>query len=457
MMRSKALSLILTIACVVSLEAQNCDKAPTGLIPTTEMGSARYRGFPGGLYPNASNAVPVAHASLGLALSKSLTPLDKNGKPSARGKIVLLSIGMSNATQEFSHFARLVNIDVQRNDNLVLVDGAVSGHDASKVADPKHNYWTIVQQRLTAAGVTAAQIQVFWLKEAMANPTTVFPTHAQKLRDYLIQIAQNLRAKFPNGKLCYVSSRIHAGYATSTLNPEPYAYESGFAVKWLIERQILGDKALNPDPKVGTVMAPWLAWGPYLWADGLKARKDGLRWWCDEFASDGTHPSDSGRWKVADLLLQHFHSATSTQAWYFGGTQQAKSSVILYGAACRGKTGLPITQVFGVPTVGNDKFAIGESNIPPSSIAVALVSNRRHFGMLGEKCDLMVDLGSVVFFHPIVTTIQGTVHMLIPVPNNSSMLGAELYCQWLNLDPGGTYVPLGGVSLSRGIHAQIGR
>lgn len=456
MMRNRLLMSVLILGCVDSLGAQNCDQAPTGLVPLTEMGSTRYHGFPGGLYPNASNQMPSAHASLGMALSKTLTPLDTQGKPATNGKIVLLSIGMSNTTQEFSYFERLVAMDIQHNDNLVLVDGAVGGQDASKVADPKSNYWTVVQQRLAAAGVSAGQVQAFWLKEAMANPTNAFPVHAQTLRDYLIQIAQNLQARFPNGKLCYVSSRIHAGYATTTLNPEPFAYESGFSVKWLIERQIQGDMALNPDPKKGTVKAPWLAWGPYLWADGLKARLDGLQWWCDEFASDGTHPSDAGRWKVADLLMQHFRNDPTAQAWYYGGTKQASANVILYGSPCRGKTGDPVTQVFGSPTLGNDKFGIGESNIPPSSIAVAMVSNRRNFGMLGYKCDLLVDLQSVVFFHPIVTTTQGTVHMLIPVPNHPSMLAAELYCQYLNLDPGGTYVALGGVSLSRGIHVMIG-
>ena len=31
----------------------------------------------------------------------------------------------------------------------------------------------------------------------------------------------------------YLSSRIYGGWAKVRLNPEPYAYESNFAVKWL--------------------------------------------------------------------------------------------------------------------------------------------------------------------------------------------------------------------------------
>jgi hypothetical protein len=456
-MRPLLLILIFALSQAPPLAAQNCDRSPTGLIPLTDMGTVKYKGFAGGLYPKGSNLIPASHSKLGLALAKSIQPLDKSGKPSTTGKIVILAIGMSNATQEFSAFVHLARMDYQNNDNLVVVDGAVGGHDATKVANPRHNYWNIVQQRLNKAGVTAAQVQVFWLKQALARPTKGFPADALTLRDLLVKIAQNLRSKYPHGKLCFASSRIYAGYATTKLNPEPYAYESGFSVKWLIQRQIQGDKTLNADSRLGVVKAPWLGWGPYLWADGLKPRRDGLRWWCDEFRSDGTHPSDSGRWKVADLLLEHFRSSPIANPWYYGGKRKPPATTLVYGMACKGKTGYPKELFFGRPTVGNVKFAIGESNIPANSIAVALISNRRDFAMLGARCDLLVDLGKLIFFHPIVTSGQGTVHMYIPVTNHAAMLGAEFYCQWLNLDPGGTYVSFGGVSLSRGLHVLVGR
>ena len=58
-------------------------------------------------------------------------------------------------------------------------------------------------------------------------------------------------APIPNVKLAYLSSRTYGGYATTPLNPEPYAYESGFSVKWLIEGQLKGEAALNYDPGEG--------------------------------------------------------------------------------------------------------------------------------------------------------------------------------------------------------------
>jgi hypothetical protein len=62
--------------------------------------------------------------------------------------------------------------------------------------------------------------------------------------------------------------------------------------------------------------APWLAWGPYLWADGRKPRSDGLIWECTDFISDGTHPSDAGRTKVAQLLLSFFKTDSTATIWF---------------------------------------------------------------------------------------------------------------------------------------------
>jgi hypothetical protein len=103
---------------------------------------------------------------------------------------------------------------------------------------------------------------------------------------------------------------------TTALNPEPYAYESGFAVRSVIERQLAGDPDLNYDPNAGPVASPWLAWGPYLWADGLTPRSDGLTWACSELQSDGTHPSPTGQLKVADSLLAFFRWDATTAPWY---------------------------------------------------------------------------------------------------------------------------------------------
>ena len=110
---------------------------------------------------------------------------------------------------------------------------------------------------------------------------------------------------------------MYAGYATTPLNPEPYAYESAFSVRGLILNQINGSTDLNFDPKKGEVKAPLLLWGPYLWADGMNPRaSDHLIWDSTDLRSDGTHPTESGRAKVAQLLLAFFKSDPTSKPWF---------------------------------------------------------------------------------------------------------------------------------------------
>jgi hypothetical protein len=166
-------------------------------------------------------------------------------------------------------------------------------------------------------GVTPQQVQVAWLKQANAHPPDDFPLHAQQLRDDLIADVQIAHDFFPNLKICYCSSRIYGGYAPpNSLNPEPQAYESGFAVKWMIEQQIAGEAALNFDPSRGPVEAPLLLWGPYLWADGLTPRSDGLTWQESDFEADHTHPGPAAEQKVADMLSQFFANEPTAKPWW---------------------------------------------------------------------------------------------------------------------------------------------
>ncbi|NNE43221.1 MAG: hypothetical protein HKN12_03360 [Gemmatimonadetes bacterium] len=214
------------------------------------------------------------------------------------------------------------------------MNGAEGGASANVIRDPAHPYWLRLMTHIQAAGLTPAQVQVVWIKEADKNPTSPFPQHAQQLQGELTAIVQNLYALFPNLRQCFLTSRIYAGYASTTLNPEPYAYESGFACRWLIDAQIQGDPALNHDPRRGPLTAPWLSWGPYLWADGTRARSDGLQWICSDFAPDGTHPSPSGSQKVGAALLSFFQTDSATQGWYLR-TQATDAPAITPQAGAR--------------------------------------------------------------------------------------------------------------------------
>jgi hypothetical protein len=217
---------------------------------------------------------------------------------------------------------QIAHLDQAKSRRVVLIDGAQGGQTGLRWADPQSPLWQRVDERLTAAGLSARQVQAAWMKQAEAGPAQYgdFPKHARQLQASLVQSLANLKRKFPNLRLVYLSSRIYAGYATTALNPEPYAYEEAFTMRWLIQDQIAGNPELNYDPTRGTVQSPLLLWGPYLWADGLTPRQaDGLTYSRADFSSsDGTHPTDSGRQKVAELLLKFLRTDPTAQPWFTG-------------------------------------------------------------------------------------------------------------------------------------------
>lgn len=297
--------------------AADCARTSVGLVPLSDLGAGLYQGVPGGLYPGGVNTRPAAHAAAGLAIAQAMVPLDTLGQPDpVNGRVVLISIGMSNATQEFRRFVQKSDADPLRRPTTRVIDCALGGQAANVIDDAGVPYWDTVATRLRGRGSSPLQPQVAWIKEADAGPTGTFAVSSETLAVHLERVVGILKAKFPNVKLAYFTSRIYAGYATTALNPEPYAYESGFAVRAVIARQLAGDPDLNFDPGAGAVTAPRLAWGPYLWADGLTPRSDGMTWACSEFANDGTHPSTAGQLKVADSLLAFFRWDETTAPWY---------------------------------------------------------------------------------------------------------------------------------------------
>lgn len=307
----------LALMALAALLAVHARAQTPGLVPLTDLGAGTYAGFSGGLYPGGLNAVPAPHLASALAAAAQVVPRDAAGLPDANGWIGMIALGMSNTTHEFGAFERNADRDTTRHARVVIMDTGQGGQTATILANPNAAYWTVLAQRVAAMGLTPAQVQVAWLKEAEANPPNNFPLHAQALRDTLARVVQVLHQKYPNVRLCYLSSRIYGGYsAQGGLNPEPQAYESGFSVKWLIERQITGDADVNADPLAGTVRSPWLLWGPYLWANGPSPRADGLTWPIGDLEGDHVHPSPSGEQKVARLLADFFASDTTAAPWW---------------------------------------------------------------------------------------------------------------------------------------------
>ncbi len=214
------------------------------------------------------------------------------------------------------------------------------------------DYDTVRDQQLAPLGLTEQQVQVIWLKEADAYPTVALPARpgppaanqvpdAYTLETELGAILRALRVRYPHLQEVFLSSRIYGGYASGSikdvaqLNPEPYAYESGFSVKWVIQAQIaqMGNGGAVTDARAGDLnentIAPWAAWGPYLWADGTVRRSDGLVWVSSDFTSDGTHPSAAGIAKVGTALLTFFLDSPYTRCWFRAPAQHAQCTLSL--------------------------------------------------------------------------------------------------------------------------------
>lgn len=293
-------------------------KTSTGLVPLTDMrASDRYKGENGGLYGDGRNTPPDAHRAAAQLEATKIQPLDADGKPSKDGQVVFVSISMSNATQEFSTFKRVADADTAKSTSLNIVDCAQGGQAMAEWVKNDAPAWKEADRRLTAAKVTPQQVQIAWVKLANKLPRGDLQEHGKKLQRDTLAVLQNAKSRFPNLRLAYLSSRTYGGYTNSPLNPEPFAYESAFAVRWLILDQIKGDAELNYDSTRGAIKAPLLLWGPYLWADGTTPRQgDGLIWNREDFLSDGTHPSQTGRDKVAKLLLELFKTDPVAKLWF---------------------------------------------------------------------------------------------------------------------------------------------
>jgi hypothetical protein len=290
------------------------------LVPITDLGTGTYMGYEGGLYPNGSNTRPAAHDAAGVSIADSIQPLDANGLPSPTGLYAMVSLGPSDTQQEFIEFTTLADAEPAKNSHLVLVNGAQPRGVATLWADPNSTFWsTLMSTILPAAGVTADQVVVAWVQTLDLGIRGTYPKDMTTTQADLESVARTLLTKFPNLKIAYYTSRIYGGYGNgvNTYDPEPFAYDLGWAVKGVIQDQINGVSTLNYNPNNGPVVAPWLAWGPYYWANGLLARNDGLVWACPELKNDGLHPENPlGREKVASALLDFLKTDTTATPWF---------------------------------------------------------------------------------------------------------------------------------------------
>ncbi len=284
-----------------------CDEPARGVGPEAERG----------LYGGGHNQPPEPWRSRLVAAIRDIRPRDREGRPDSNGRIVLTAFSMSNASMEFEMFEAFAMTAAERAPAVVVVNCAQGGQAMAEWAAPDARPWAVAIERLQRAGVTTAQVQAAWVKLANICRGESVEEYSTRLERDTVAVLQAARQRCPNLVLVALGSRMYGGYATTRLNPEPYAHESGRVARRILMRQMRGDPELNPDPACGPVRAPWLCWGPYLWADGEKGRAcDDLVWRRMDFVADGTHPSPSGCAKVAERLLEFFVRDPLARPWF---------------------------------------------------------------------------------------------------------------------------------------------
>jgi hypothetical protein len=341
-----------------------CGPTPDPNTPLNDLGDEEYIAGDGshnqgGLYLSGFNQRPPTYNQQGINLTSGpdgVTPRNKDTglQDLNNGKIVMISIGMCNSSMEFGGTLSDTTAEEGfqcrvtgtkhpdntgclkascglvaanwKNPKLFVWDGAQSGKDAKQWADalPGAGPWAELDCRLTGAQLSKKQVQVVWLKEALAEPRTQYgpwPIHVQALQQYLATILTHLvdpaygfvdSNNTPTVKMVFLSPRSHAwtqglSNPCSAHSPEPEAYETGFADKWIIAGRI---KGLTP------VNWPWISWGPYIWADGDVARSDGLTWPAINLRPDCIHPLNAGVHNVADQLLAFFRTDPVARPWF---------------------------------------------------------------------------------------------------------------------------------------------
>ena len=230
-----------------------------------------------------------------------------------------MSLGTSDANYEFNRLVQYATNEPTLNPNLVLVQGAQGSEALDTLLGPEANaFWNnIYNWYLPDAGVTPKQVVAIWMEPEDAHAPGTFPSDAQQIESELFTLIPNLLVRFPNLKLLYLSSRAYAGYATPTKQTsEPYAYDQGYALQYMIADQINGDPALNFDPAVGPVLAPWIAWADYKWGNGL-TEHNGQVWGCQDFRSDGYHVSAPGEDKFSGSFMTFFKTDPTAAPWFY--------------------------------------------------------------------------------------------------------------------------------------------
>ena len=305
MLSTGVLCAILVVAALSPVYSQNPRCRNSANIPLPDL-TTGYRGLDFGLYRGLRTTPPDDYLAIGRDRANRIRPLDVEGRPSPDGRIILMSVGMSNTSSEFGRFIADAAGNAAISRRLTILNGSMGGADAAMWTDVNSRPWQFAIAKVGGGRHSAKQVQAIWVKQAHRR-TLPFPEEIQALASDLDAMLQIATRVFPNLRIVYLSSRTRSGAETRQGPGEPQAYETAFAVRRVIQERMDGAAA-------GTD-APWVSWGPYLWSNGTP-RSDGFVWDCGDVGRDMLHPTEAGSRKVADQLMAFFMTDQTAAPWF---------------------------------------------------------------------------------------------------------------------------------------------
>src|SRR5262245_43254026 len=100
--RASCLIAVLVTAFLSARASADCTLTTTGNVPLPDLGPGLYQSFSGGPYPGGNSTRPPAHEAAGVNIgTNNIAPRNAAGAVDlVNGKIVMISVGMSNTNDE---------------------------------------------------------------------------------------------------------------------------------------------------------------------------------------------------------------------------------------------------------------------------------------------------------------------------------------------------------------------
>lgn len=266
--------------------------------------------------------IGVVHIGLSVTIEQTCTGLIQHGPAPAAPSC---STGTADNTFYFVQQGPKPSV----NPLVRFADCADEGGKISQWASdyPSGPLWTDCAAELTGSELARAQIQGVTIEPVAGSPngnplTMSSLTHtpckagdegiaACYAEQQLGIVLRDLKVQYPNLKIAYVYSRAYGGWGSAhEPNREPFSYEFGFSIQFLMLAQIRqADNGQPADSEAGDLsygVAPVLSWGGYQWASGNTPNSEGVAWPITDFAPDLVHYSTTGYPNSANTMIDFF-------------------------------------------------------------------------------------------------------------------------------------------------------